>query len=813
MAVARLPPARITLLAGILALLVSRTEGQLACNEQATTCSECVDSGPDCAWCAAPVNYTVRCMTAARWAAGSAQPCSTVDTQTGNPDLQNPQTSNAPVQPVEALSEFVQVSPRRFRVRLRPGASESVTFNVRPAPNYPLDVYYLMDLSASMFDDLGTLRSQSVSLADALNGVSTNSYLGFGSFVEKPVEPYSIARGPLALIPCTNCSLPYSFRNVVPLTKDRLEFTRRLDTVQVSANIDDPEDSLTALVQAATCDSAVGWQQKSRKVVVVASDAGYHIAGEGRLAGIIRPHDGRCHLVDSTTYSENASRTLDYPSIALVRKVLEENRVITIFAVTEFAVPMYRALSERLPGSSVLVLSSDSQNAVTILREELARQISVTNLTALPHNGGVTISATATCPVTPMEIGPHKLPLCRNMSTSVQAEFTVTLTGTTCEKLNSIGEVVMRVQGFDDVTIEIESLCSCPCENHVDPDAQYCSNAGNETCGSCNCYPGYRSVSGGQCNCNETLGTQPCMTADNQICNGRGTCECMKCVCNQEEGIKICGEFCECDDQSCPTHEGKICGGPTRGNCECSGVSCGQCECLPGYNGTSCECPLSQDTCKQEGDDRVCSGEGVCECGECNCKNGFFGRYCQVCTRQDGCTDICTRAQPCIECETRDAEDRCAPCNEQLRQDATDVNTGTGYTIDGKAATACQQTCDSRYYAAQDDSGNLLPIHIDRNENTCPTSVNYVPIIIGIIIGMLLLGILALILWKLWARWRDRKEYQDFLKNRNKQEWEQDESPLFHPAVVKYVNPQYKIKSEQADGEGAAPQETDTQNF
>ena len=27
------------------------------------------------------------------------------------------------------------------------------------------------------------------------------------------------------------------------------------------------------------------------------------------------------------------------------------------------------------------------------------RQISVTNLTALPHNGGVTISATATCPV------------------------------------------------------------------------------------------------------------------------------------------------------------------------------------------------------------------------------------------------------------------------------------------------------------------------------------------------------------------------------------------------------------------------------
>jgi hypothetical protein len=38
---------------------------------------------------------------------------------------------------------------------------EPVTFtvNVRPAKNYPVDLYFLMDLSKTMQDDLGNLKS------------------------------------------------------------------------------------------------------------------------------------------------------------------------------------------------------------------------------------------------------------------------------------------------------------------------------------------------------------------------------------------------------------------------------------------------------------------------------------------------------------------------------------------------------------------------------------------------------------------------------------------------------------------------------
>ena len=39
------------------------------------------------------------------------------------------------------------------------GQPQSFEVTVRPAPTFPLDVYFLMDFSASMDDDLTTLQS------------------------------------------------------------------------------------------------------------------------------------------------------------------------------------------------------------------------------------------------------------------------------------------------------------------------------------------------------------------------------------------------------------------------------------------------------------------------------------------------------------------------------------------------------------------------------------------------------------------------------------------------------------------------------
>lgn len=63
-----------------------------------------------------------------------------------------------------------------------------VTF--RQAEDYPVDLYYLMDLSRSMADDKESLSQLGAQLAFEMQKITQNFRLGFGSFVDKVVMPY-----------------------------------------------------------------------------------------------------------------------------------------------------------------------------------------------------------------------------------------------------------------------------------------------------------------------------------------------------------------------------------------------------------------------------------------------------------------------------------------------------------------------------------------------------------------------------------------------------------------------------------------------
>lgn len=58
------------------------------------------------------------------------------------------------------------------------------------AEDYPVDLYYLMDLSKSMEDDKEKLSDLGNSLSDAMRNLTSNFRLGFGSFVDKVLMPY-----------------------------------------------------------------------------------------------------------------------------------------------------------------------------------------------------------------------------------------------------------------------------------------------------------------------------------------------------------------------------------------------------------------------------------------------------------------------------------------------------------------------------------------------------------------------------------------------------------------------------------------------
>lgn len=131
----------------------------------------------------------------------------------------------------------------------------------RPAKNYPLDLYYLMDLTWSMKDDKQTLVNVGNDLVNTLLNLTENYRMGFGSFADKPSMPFILPGEKLQENPCAPdqdiCEPTYSYRHRLSLTRNISEFINKVNGSDVTANLDNLEGGLDALMQILVCESQV----------------------------------------------------------------------------------------------------------------------------------------------------------------------------------------------------------------------------------------------------------------------------------------------------------------------------------------------------------------------------------------------------------------------------------------------------------------------------------------------------------------------------------------------------------------------------
>ena len=80
--------------------------------------------------------------------------------------------------------------PQEVDIHIRPKSRARFFVSFRQAANYPVDLYYLMDLSYSMKDDKEKLSQLGDLLADRMKQITRNFRLGFGSFIDKKVMPF-----------------------------------------------------------------------------------------------------------------------------------------------------------------------------------------------------------------------------------------------------------------------------------------------------------------------------------------------------------------------------------------------------------------------------------------------------------------------------------------------------------------------------------------------------------------------------------------------------------------------------------------------
>ncbi|XP_050755700.1 integrin beta-6 isoform X2 [Gymnogyps californianus] len=527
--------------------------------ESPVTCEDCLLSGPHCAWCFQE-NYTDsagihgRCDTPENLLSKGCQ-LNLIEFAISEVEIHR----NKPLTvATQNNSDVTQISPQKLTLRLRPGHEETIQIKVRQTEDYPIDLYYLMDLSASMDDDLNTIKELGSTLSKEMSKLTSNFRLGFGSFVEKPVSPFIKTTAAEINNPCRSvpyeCLPTFGYKHVLPLTNDAEKFNEIVKGQRISANIDTPEGGFDAIMQAAVCKEKIGWRNDSLHLLVFVSDADSHFGMDSKLAGIVIPNDGNCHLDHNNEYS--MSTVLEYPTIGQLIDKLVQNNVLLIFAVTNEQVHIYENYAKLIPGATVGRLQKDSGNILQLIIAAYQELRSEVELEILGETEGLNLSFTAIC--NNGTFFPHQRK-CSHVKVGDTVSFNVTVSLSSCEK--NIRHIMIKPVGLSDtLEMEIHPQCSCNCQAKAEMNSPKCNKGkGSFECGVCVCSPGYV---GPHCECDESsLGTSSCKgSAEQSSCSGRGDCYCGQCVCHPSLYGKVYGPHCECDDFSCVRHRGLQCG-------------------------------------------------------------------------------------------------------------------------------------------------------------------------------------------------------------------------------------------------------------
>uniref|UniRef100_A0A3P8PGZ2 Integrin beta n=1 Tax=Astatotilapia calliptera TaxID=8154 RepID=A0A3P8PGZ2_ASTCA len=445
-----------------------------------------------------------------------------------------------------------QLQPQTVLLHLRPGEPQSFEVKFKQVKDYLIDLYYLMDLSFSMEDDLMNVKKLGADLMKEMKNITSDFRLGFVAFVGKTVILYINTPWP--------CTPPFTYHNILSLTTNGSLFTELVGGQRISSNLDSPEVGLNDLMQATMCERQIGWRNVTR-LLVFSTDAVFHVAGDGKLSCIVLPNDGKCHLLQIYTFFR---RTL----IFFFTKEKKQKNVQIIFAVTEKVAPLYKQVST---GLAHLLYSHCKDHR--------------------PRHG---------------EQGRR----CSNISVDDEVSFNVSITAPLCVAASQRPcRFIIKPQGYsEEVEVLLSPICECSCQKDRVPHSPSCSH-GNRTleCGACRCKAG-RAGTFSECEQEEsgTAVDSHLCRRDNasEVCSGHRKCICGRCVCqksSKKPSHVYYGELCECSDFSCDQYRGLQCGG--RGRCVW-----GECLCSPAFRGRAYEC-LSQDG-------QICGGShcGTCIC-------------------------------------------------------------------------------------------------------------------------------------------------------------------------------------------------------
>ncbi|XP_072365303.1 integrin beta-8 [Scyliorhinus torazame] len=607
-----------------IAVVAGKTGVRNKCTADKTNrCNECLRLGPECGWCFQkdfPDELLHRCDLITNL----------IQKGCNSDFIEFLEVKKI----MEEESQSSQLSASKVSLQLQPGNEASFVVKVRQLSDYPVDLYLLVDTSASMVANLERLHSMGHSLSQKMAKYSSDFRFGFGSFVDKPVSPFINIHPDKLINPCsiyeTSCLPAHGFMHVLSLTDNITEFRNAVEKQRISGNEDTPEGGLDALLQVAVCESEIGWRKDAKHLLLLITDQLSHLALDSKLGGIVLPNDGNCHLKDNM-YTH--STIMEHPSVGLLVDKLLENNIHVIFAVQGSCINWYKDLLPLMPGAVAKQLNAEFSNLSELLEGAYKTLLSEVELQVDNLINGVYVNITAICPDGTEHPGHNK---CKNVKASDIVSFNITVGMTDCYEGDKY--IILKPVGYNETTvISVSSTCACQCKGPKGYTAGRCFNKELDLdCRLCQCEDKVTNSS-----CNEQCLIENCRQYKEQpACSNRGICNCGKCLCYQTRLGRVFGRYCELDNFSCPYHQGRLCAG----NGECKG---GECQCYAGWEGESCNCSSSLMSCRT-GQGQICSGRGACICGRCHCtESRASGHLCEVCPT---CENSCENSWKCVQC-------------------------------------------------------------------------------------------------------------------------------------------------------------------
>uniref|UniRef100_A0A8C7FR90 Integrin beta n=1 Tax=Oncorhynchus kisutch TaxID=8019 RepID=A0A8C7FR90_ONCKI len=740
----------------------------------ASTCKQCLAVHPTCAWCSQEdfgqgVAGSSRCDLKRNLLVAGCAPPTALEFPTSK--LQVKEDRPLSNKAAGDTADATQIQPQRLHITLRPDDSKRFTVKVRQVEDYPVDLYYLMDLSFSMNDDLFRLRTLGKGLAKEMGRTTSNLRMGFGAFVDKPLSPYMYISPKEALLnPChginTTCLPQFGYKHVLSLTEEVGRFTEEVKKQIVSRNRDAPEGGFDAIIQAAVCNEKIGWRQGASHLLIFTTDAKTHVALDGRLAGIVQPNDGKCHLNSENMYS--MSTIMDYPSLALITEKMSENNINLIFAVTSPVVPLYQNYSELIPGTTVGTLSNDSGNVIQLILNAYAKIRSVIDMETQGVPEELSLSFNATC--LNGEVIPG-IKSCSGLKIGDTVSFSVEARARGCPKDKRKTFIIKPVGFKDSLTVTVTFECECKCQARAEPLSPVCNNGnGTYECGICLCHPGrlgprcecaegdYSTTEQDRCSVPSTVGIGGAGGPGAAVCTGRGDCVCGQCVCHSSDFGKVWGKLCECDDFNCLRYKGELCSGERRG--KEGGVS----KCL--VKSTTVESLNNMLTC-------VC----VCVCA-------------RVCAHLDWYRE-------CVECK-HFKRGKLFDDNTCTRICRDEIQLVDDLEFHDKNAVNCtykdEDDCVERFQYYEDASGKSILFVV--KEPDCPKGPDILVVLLSVAGAILVLGLAGLLIWKLLVTIHDRREFAKFEEERARAKWDTVHNPLYKGATSTFTNITYRGNKE-----------------